>query len=235
MGSVRGWPRAGGVRFSPDGGRRVASGSPCRYPRNTGAPDGFGGLAASPSARARRRHSPLPHPWPAPPVRASGHDLDGQLNGPAADGTDRSQVSVVRGGPQSFTAAPAGDLASGDPATAAGVGPGHQGTSRGLRRQLRGASGASTLVARHRTWCGVSRAPTPPGAASRSGSAHPRLSAGHFSCAAAELPVYPILLPVRTRGGHPARRTQGHLAGRSPSRPLSSVSSGRVRPCPLTL
>jgi len=234
MGSVPGWPRAGGVRFSPDGGRRVASGSPCRYPRNTGAPDGFGRLAASPPARPSRRHSPLPHPWPAPPVRASGHDLDGQLNGPATDGTDRSQVSVVRGGPQSFTTAPAGDLASRDPATAAGVGLGDQGTARGLRCQLRGASVAGSLLARHRSGCRVTRVCSP-GAPPPPRLVHPRLSTGHFTRAAAELSVYPILLPVRTRGGHPARRTQGHLAGRSPSRPLSSVSSGRVRPCPLTL
>lgn len=235
MGSAPGWPRAGGVRFSPAGGRRVASGSPFRCRRSTGAPDGFGAPAASPPSRARVGHSPLPHPWPAPPVRASGHDLDGQLNGPATDGTDRSQVSVIRGGPQSITAAPAGNLAPGDPATAAGVGSGHQDTTRGLRRQLRGAAVASTLVARHRSWCWVIRAAAPSAAPPRSRPAHPRVPAGDFPRAPAEMPVYSVLLPVRPRGDQPARRTQGHLAGRSPSRPLSSVSSGRVRPCPLTL
>ena len=234
MDSAPGWQRAGDARFSPVGGRRVASGSPCRCRRSTEAPDDFGAPAAGSSARARVRHSPLPHPWPAPPVRASGHDLDGQLNGPAADGTDRSQVSVVRGGPESFTAAAAGDLASRGSATSAGVGSGHQGKTRGLHRQLRGASFASTLVARHHTGCRVTHVRSP-GAAPAPRFAHPRLSTGNFTRAATELPVYAILLPVRPRGGHPARRAQRHLAGCSPPRPLSSVSSGRVRPCPLTL
>jgi hypothetical protein len=81
----------------------------------------------------------------------------------------------------------------------------------------------------------VTRAAAPPAASSHPLPAHPGIPAGHFSRAAAALPVYPILLPVRTRGDHPARRTEGHLAGGSPSRPLSPVSSGWVRPRPLTL
>jgi hypothetical protein len=89
-------------------------------------------------------------------------------------------------------------------------------------------------VARYSSRYRVSRA-TPPVAASRRRPAHSWLPAGYFPRAAAELPVYPVLLPIRTRSGHPVRCAQGHLAGRLSSRPLSSISSGRVRPCPLTL
>lgn len=232
MGSAPGWPPAGVAPCSRAGERRAGSSSLYRFPRSTGDPDGFSAPSASPSARTRVRYSPLPHPWPAPPVRTLGHDLDGQLNGPAADGTDCSQIPVFRGGPQSFASALAGNLAPGNPAPAAGLGSGHQSAPGGLRRQLRSAAKPDARLARDRTGCRVSRV-SPSAASAPHRFGHPRLSTGHFTRVAAALPVHSIVLPVCPRGRDPSWRAQGHLARHSPSRPLSSVSSGRVRPCSL--
>jgi hypothetical protein len=233
MGSAPGWPHAGAAPCFHAAARKAGSSSPFRFRRSTGAPDGFGAPAASPSARTRVRHSPLPHPWPAPPFRASGYDLDGQPNGPAADGTDRPQVPVLRGGPQSFAAASARDLAARNPEPATGLGSGDQSTPGGLRRQLRYAPGPNPFLARNRAGYRVNRVSSA-GTPKAPRFAHPRLSAGNFTGAAAKLPIYPLVLPVCTRGSYSLRRAQGYLARRSPSRPLSSLSSGRVRPCPLT-
>src|ERR671921_2188667 len=111
-----GWQRDGGVRCSRADGRKAGSGSPSLYRRSTEAPDGIDAPAASPPARPRVRHSPLPYPRTAPSSRAPGHDLDGQPIGPTTDGTDRSEVPVIRGGPQSFAAPAARGLASRRPA-----------------------------------------------------------------------------------------------------------------------
>ena len=233
MGSARAWPRAGGVRCSPGAGRRAGSSSPFQFHRSTGAPNGFGAPAASPPARTRVGHSPLPHPRTAPPLRTFGHDLDGQPNGPPTDGTDRSQVSVFRGGPQSFAAAATGNLASRNPAPATGLGSGDQSTSRGLRCQLRYAPGSSSRLARNRAGCRVTCVCSP-GSPPPPHFTHPRLPVDNLPRTASALPVYPFVLAVCTRGNNAVRRASGHLARRSPSHPLSSVSSGRVRPRPLT-
>lgn len=227
------WPPGGGARCSRAVARRGGSGSPFRCRRSTGAPDAIGAPPAGPPARARVRHSTMPDPGPAPPVRARGPDLDGQSDGPAADGTDRSQVSVIGGGPQSFAPAPSGNLASGDPAVATGVGPDHQDPARSVLRQLRCASSAAALLARNHSRRAVSRAAGWPRAASPACLAHPRLSAAHLAGAAAQLPVHPVLLAIRTRGHHQIRCRQGHLVGGSAPCPLPSISSRRLRSRPL--
>ncbi len=233
MGSAPGWPRAGAVRCCHAAGRRAGNNSPFRFRRSTGAPDRFGAPAASPPARTRVRHSPLPHIWAAPPLRTSGHDLDGQPNGPPTDGTDRSQVSVFRGGPQSFAAAATGNLASRNPAPATGLGSGDQGTSRGLRCQLRYAPSSSSRLARNRAGCRVTRARSP-ATSPPARLAYPWLPAGNLARAAAELPVHAVLLSVCTGGSHALWGPERHLACHSPSRPVSSVSPGRLRSCTLT-
>jgi hypothetical protein len=81
----------------------------------------------------------------------------------------------------------------------------------------------------------VSDAPAASGAAPPSCLAHPRIPAGNLTRLPAELPVHSLLLPIRTRGCHQIWCAQGHLAGGPPSRPLPSVSPGRVRSRPLTL
>ena len=233
MGSAPAWPLAGAARFSRGAARRAVSSSRFRFRRSTEAPDGFGASAAIPSACERVRHSPLPHPWPAPQVRASRYDLDRQSNGPATDGTDSSQIPILRGGPQSFAAAPARHMAARSSAPSARLGPGDQDPSGGVRRQLRSTTGTAPQLARNRSRRQVRRAPSP-AASARPCFAHPRVPAWHLPSAAAELPLYPIVLSIRTGSSYSPWRTQGHLARRSPSCPLSSISSGRVRPCPLT-
>ena len=64
---------------------------------------------------------------------------------------------------------------------------------------------------------------------------HPRVPAGDLALPAAELPVHPVLLPVRARSGDPPRRAARRLARGAAHRPLPSVPSGRVRSGPLTL
>ena len=223
MGSAPGWPRAGGGRFSPAGGRRVASSSPSRFRRSTGVPDGFGAPAASPPARARVGHSPLPHPWPAPPVRASGHDLDGQLNGPATDGTDRSQISVVRGGPQSFARAGCGRSGarrsnSGSPrgiwSSRPGARPTPPASRRCSRRCSRGAIPFS--VPGDRCWrcSGCPAAPSLCSSADTSGAFLPRCRRAAGS--------------PRPAPSTPSRRSPATARSRAPGWPLA-VSSAVIR------
>ena len=234
MASGPAWRRGGDERSFRGGARRAASGSRSRCHRSTEAPDALGAHPASSSARARVRHSPLPHSRPAPPRRTSGHDLDGQHDGPPADGTDRSEISVVRGGPQSCAAAPPGALASRAPAAPASLGSRHPSAPRGLRRHLpRVARRSPRLAPRHP--CGGLNGVTAHRCASpASRPADPRLPAHPVTAPAAELPISSVVLPVRSRGGRPTWRAQGYLAGCPASRPLPPVPSGRVRPRPLT-
>ncbi len=89
----------------------------------------------------------MPHGRPAPPLRALGHDLDGQHDGPPADWTDRSEISVVRSGPQSSPASAARDLACRATAASAGVGPCHSSASRSVRRRVPGLARSDARVA----------------------------------------------------------------------------------------
>jgi putative membrane protein insertion efficiency factor len=138
------------VRCSRAGERRAASAWPSLCHRSTEAPDAFGAPAASSPARARVRHPPLPHPRPSPPTRAPGHDLDGKSIGPTAHGTDRSQVPVLRGGPQSFAPPTPGDLAAGASGVPAGVGHHHPSPAGSVRSQLRCATVPTRRLARSR-------------------------------------------------------------------------------------
>jgi hypothetical protein len=80
----------------------------------------------------------------------------------------------------------------------------------------------------------VTGAGAAPVAPPRPRPAHPRVPARNLSRVAAELPLHPVLFPVRSRGGHPPRCAQGHLAGDAPSGSLPSVSSWWLRPRSLT-
>jgi hypothetical protein len=234
MGFGPAWPRGGVELCSPVGGRKAVSGSPFCYHRSTEAPDGTGAPAAGPPARARVRYSPLPHSWSATPPRALGHDLDGQPIGPTTDGTHRPQVSFVRGGPESFAATVARDLAPGDSTSATSMGPGHPGPSRGVRSGLRRAPIAAPDLARSGIWFRVSGAIGSPDPAPRGGRRDPRLPASDFTAVAAELPLHSFLLPIRPRGRYPAWRFEGYLARRLPPGALPPVSSRRLRSCSLT-
>ena len=229
MGFAPGWPPGGAEPYCPAAGRRAASGSPSRCHRSTGAPDAIGAHAAGPPARARVRYPPLPHLRPTSPPRAPGYDLDRQFNGPATGGTPCPEVPVLRGGPQSFAAPAAGDLAAGHPGPPSHGRSGDPRPARGLPGRLRRASvavaGVAQRHARFRMTDGAATADTP--ADGRGGDS--RLPAVSLSAAPPELPVYSLVLPVRTGGGDPPRCSPRELARRSPAGPLPSVSSGWLR------
>ena len=224
-----GWPRVGGGPCCRAGERRGASVSLSRCRPSTEAPDAIGAHPASPPARARVRHSRLPRSGHAPPPRALGPDLDGQSYGPPADGTDRSEVPVIGGGPQSFAATAAGNLAAGSPAAATQLRPRHSSSPRGVCRRVRRTALAVGRLGRCRARSGMNRVPcvetTPPGGRTDSG-----LSADRLAVASAQLPLYPVVFPVRARGGKPSRRASGKLAGCPPAGSLPPVSSGWLRP-----
>jgi hypothetical protein len=232
MGSAPVWPHAGAVPSCRVAGKKAGSSLPSRCPRSTEAPDVIGAPPAGPPACARVRHSPLPHPWPPPPLRAPRYDLDGQPNGPTTDGTHCSQVSDIRGGPQSSAAPAAGSLAARHSVAAAGVGSGDQGQARSLRRQLRCTPGATAGMARFRSRCQVSRE-TRGGAPAPRGITYSWIPARHLPAATAELPLHPFLFAICARGRHSLRRGEGKLAGDPPAGSLSSVSSRGLRSRPL--
>jgi hypothetical protein len=233
MGSAPAWQRAGAGPCCRVAGKRAGSSLPSRCPRSTEAPDVIGAPPAGPPARARVRHSPLPHPWPPPPLRASRYDLDGQPNGPTTDGTHRPQVSTIRGGPQSSAAPTAGSLAAGDTRPATVLGSGYQSTAGGVRRELRSPQSAAPGVARFRSWYPVSCEIDRGAAAAPGGLVHSRIPARHLPHASTELPVYSLVLAVRARGGHTTRCRERHLAGGSSPNSLPSVSSRGIRSRPL--
>jgi hypothetical protein len=228
-----GWQRDGGVRCSRADGRKAGSGSPSLSRRSTEAPDDIDAPAASPPARPRVRHSPLPYPWAAPSPRAPGHDLDGQPIGPTTDGTDRSEVPALRGGPQSSLPPTQGNLAPGHPGRAARAGYRYPGSARGLRGQLRRSALATSRLARCYAGARVSRGLPTPASASSSVVGDPRLSGRGVAPPAPQLSVLTLVLPVRPRGGDPARRAERNLVGRLPSRPLPSIPSRWLRSRPL--
>jgi hypothetical protein len=234
MDSAPGWRRGGGAPCCRVGGRRDGSGSPCRCRRSTEDPDGDGAASAGPPARARHRYPPLPREGPASPLRASGDDLDGQPDGPPADGTDRSEISVVRGGPQSFAPAAARDLAARGPAASTRVGSRDPRPARSLCGEGRRAAGGPSGLAPSGAGGWVSGGGLDVGAPPAPRRRHPRLPGGHFATPPAELPLSSVLLPVRARGGDSSRRAPGKLARRAAAGPLPSVPSGRVRSRPLT-
>ncbi len=228
MDSARGWRRDGAGRCCLAAGRRDGSSSRCRCPRSTEDPDGDGAGSAGPPARARLRHPPLPHHGPASPSRTSGDDLDGQPDGPPTDGTDRTPIPVVRGGPQSFAPEDPRDLAARAAAAPAGLGSRDPRQARGLHRTVRRTSGRSPRLAAGGVGGRVSRGHHRVASPSGPRLPDPRLSDRHLSGASAELPLSSVMLAVRARGGHPPRSTAGRLAGRTTAGPVSSVSSGRV-------
>ncbi len=233
MGSAPAWQRVGAGPCCRVAGKRAGSSLPSRCPRSTEAPDVIGAPPAGSPARARVRYSPLPHPWPPPPLRASRYDLDGQPNGPTTDGTHRPQVPTIRGGPQSSAAPTAGSLASGDTSPPAVLGSGHQGPAGGVRRELRcpqgPAPGMARFCSRYPVSCEIDRG----AAAAPGGLMHSRIPAHHLPHVATELPVYPLVLAVRARGSHSTRCRERHLAGGPPADSLSSVSSRGFRSRPL--
>src|SRR3954469_10632136 len=196
MDSAPGWPPGGAALYCPAGGRRAANGSLSRCHRSTGAPDAIGAHAAGPPARARVRYPPLPHPRPTSPPRAPGYDLDRQFNGPATGGTHCPEVPVLRGGPQSFAAPAAGDLAAGHAGPPSHRGSGDSRAPRGVPGRLRRASlaapGVAQRRARFRMTKGAATADSPAGR----GGGDSRLPAVSLSAAAPELPVYSLMLAV---------------------------------------
>lgn len=115
MASGPGWPPGGVGRCCPAGGKRGGSAWRSRFPRNTGAPDGIGAVSPGAAPGPALRHPPLSAARAEVPNGAPGSDLGREYGGPPTDGTDRSKISVFRGGPQSFAPAAPGDLAAGGP------------------------------------------------------------------------------------------------------------------------
>ena len=223
-----GWPRVGGGPCCPAGERRDASVSLSRCRRSTEAPDGIGALPAGPPARARVRHSPLPRSWQAPPSRAPGPDLDGQSYGPPADGTDRSEVPVIGGGPQSSAATAARNLAAGSPVTTTRLRSRHSGPPRRLCCRLRRTAVAVGRLGRCRSHSRMSGGAAVETAPVGRGT-DPRLSGGRLAAPSAQLSLYPFLFPIRARGGKPSWRPPGKLAGCPPADSLPPVPSRWLR------
>ncbi len=115
MGSARAWPIALGPRgavTSAEEGPEASHSLACR--RSTGAPDDFGALPASPSARPRVRASAAAS---STGRRRRLEHLDmiwtDNTTGHPRMGLIVPKFQVVRGGPQSSPAAAARDLAAG--------------------------------------------------------------------------------------------------------------------------
>jgi hypothetical protein len=72
---------------------------------------------------------------------------------------------------------------------------------------------------------GVPAVDTPP----LGGRTDSRLSGDRLAAASAQLPLYPLLFPVRARGGEPSRRPSGRLAGCPPAGSLPPVPSWWLR------
>src|SRR4051812_26196144 len=219
-----GWPPGGAEPSSLAGARRAASVSLSRCHRSTEAPDAIGALPASRSARARVRYSPLPGSWQAPPSRASGPDLDGQSYGPPENGTDRSEVPDLSGGPQSFAASVERDLASGSAVSFTGTRSGDSGASRGVPGQFRCTSAPAARVGRCSSAAGMTGAGIFAAALPR-GRSYPGISNPGVAAASSQLPIYPILLPIRPRGGNAPWGAPRKLAGCPPARSMPPVQS----------
>src|SRR5215217_5331579 len=206
------WQPVGGARCSRADGKRVASASPSPSRRNTEAPDATGAPAAGPSARARVRHSPLSCPWPPPPPRASGHDLDQQSIGPTAHGTHCPEVPVLCGGPESFAPATPRDLATGHSNAAARVGYRDQSSPRGLWCELRDTPAPAARLARRIASTRLSDGFADSDPSAPAGNGPSWLPARDLTAAAAELQVHSFVLAVRIRSRQPVWCPPGHLA-----------------------
>jgi len=148
------WRTAGAARYFPAVARRAASVSPSDFLRSTAEADGSRAAAARVPAHPHFGASPGAGNRKTASVRASRRAMGRQSSGPPEGGTDCTEISVQRGGPQSFAAPAPRDLAPGAETGLALVGRGDSGPAGGVWRGVRGAIERAAVLA---NGCGVNR------------------------------------------------------------------------------